>query len=193
MDRFLVHPESKLNFRYLDARRSPFVYGLTTAFQRNELRRSETSSSLLVTPLKLMDFHDIQRKSVGSRKDEMERARQKNTESKRISRKWDPCFTSMVDNQEIQGEDRYLNENNDDEKKGTAILTFMCPAHAKIQAQLMRSCFSLNIYPIEILLTDAKYLSERMNLPLSVVISAWCDAHARRSHAEIYLRMPNKS
>lgn len=187
MNRFLVHPESKLSFRYLDARRSPCVYGLTTAIQRNDLRRPETSSSLLVTPLKLMNFHDIQKKSRGSRKDEMERARQKNKESKRISRKWDPCFTSTVDNQESQG------ENNDDEKKGTAILTFMCPAHAKIQAELMRSCFSLNIYPIEILLTDAIYLSERMNLPLSVVISAWCDAHARGSHAEIYLRMPNKS
>jgi len=72
---------------------------------------------------------------------------------------------------------------------------YLCPSHARAQAHAMCTADTLAT-PIQISLQNAKFLGDRMNVPLCVITQASTSfeegADERLDAVELYLRMPSE-
>ena len=212
-----ISPSAKLSYRYLDARTTPYVHGIvhmndgcdnksirfnagsdgaaaTELSTRRRLAGKELAAQhvgkALSVPFFLANFDGISSPRYRTiRQREKEAHMRKTRQNKNVLRKWN-VFPSYADDYNDDGQEFVAQQS-----RTPVLLMYLCPSHARAQAHAMCTADTLAT-PIQISLQNAKFLGDRMNVPLCVITQASTSfeegADERLDAVELYLRMPSE-
>jgi len=188
----LLSHKTALSYRYLDARTNPKVYGVSLHPQNKEITSQHVGLALCV-PFYLAHFDDIGKLPNNRKAFERAYSRERLQKRKKTLQKWNVMNVSTPSDDPSESHSEITLSIP---YKQPVLLTFSCPSHARAHADaythmdvMTTSHDTAVATTFELRLSDAEFLSERMNVPLCVVLRAWTDLSLRQSHAEVHLRM----
>jgi len=189
----IVSPNAHVSFRFVDTRKAPNVFAIALAARRPDGSAMATTDTplhagkALTLPFYLGRFAEIDKRHSRRMCEKARTSKMKTRRSRDVLRKW-----NVWPDEENTPYHAY-EEIKEDEYEGNAhylplLLTYACPAHARAQARIIApevpaatatptrqdETNEAHACVANLSLADAKFLSERMKVPLCVVLDAWC-------------------